>query len=76
LEKYNERNNNDIVTRFERQIKDLRKQGDEKLQENEVKINELQENRGIMDDTYKKKVHYEAELFHWRNQCLNLTKVI
>ena len=76
LEKANERSNNEIVTRFETQIKDIKKKGEEKLSENEVKINELQENRNIMDDTYKKRVHFEAELFHWRTQCENLKKVI
>ena len=76
LEKQNERNNNEIVTRFETQIKDIKRKGDEKVQENEVKLSELQENRNIMDETYKKRVHFEAELFHWRTQCENLKKVI
>lgn len=76
MEKANEKNNNEIVTRFETQIRDLKRKGDDKIVENEVKINELQENRNIMDDTYKKRVHFEAELFHWRTQCENLKKVI
>ena len=29
-----------------------------------------------MDETYKKRVQFEAELFHWRTQCENLKKVI
>lgn len=76
LEKQNERNNNEIVTRFETQIKDIRRKGDEKILENEVKLSELQENRSIMDETYKKRVHFEAELFTWRTKCESLKKVI
>ena len=76
MEKQNERNNNEIVTRFETQIKDIRRRGDEKLQENEVKLSELQENRNVMDETYKKRVHFEAELFNWRTICENLKKLI
>jgi hypothetical protein len=76
LEKQNERNNNEIVTRFETQIKDVKRKGDEKITDNEVKLSELQENRNIMDETYKKRVQFEAELFHWRTQCENLKKVI
>ena len=76
LEKLNEKNNNEIVNKFEIQIKDVKKKGDEKVQDNEVKISELQENRNIMDETFKKRMQYEAELFHWRNQCTNLTKII
>ncbi len=56
LEKINEKNSNDIVNKFENQIKEVKKVGTEKLSENEVKINELQENRNIMDETYKKRV--------------------
>jgi hypothetical protein len=44
------------VNKFENQIKEVKKVGTEKLSENEVKINELQENRNIMDETYKKRV--------------------
>lgn len=76
LEKYNEKNSNEIVTKYETQIKEIKKRGDEKLQENEVKINELQENRNIMDDTFKKRTEYEAELHYWRNECAKLSKVI
>ena len=41
LEKQNERNNNEIVTRFETQIKDIKKTGDQRITENEVKLSEL-----------------------------------
>jgi hypothetical protein len=41
LEKLNERNNNEIVTKYETTIRDIRKKGDERLQENDVKISEL-----------------------------------
>jgi len=44
------------VNKFENQIKEVKKVGTEKLSGNEVKINELQENRNIMDETYKKRV--------------------
>ena len=76
LEKQNEKNNNEIVNKFEGQIKDIKKKGEEKIQENEIKISELQESRNVMDDTYKKRIQYETELFHWQNQCTQLTKVI
>ena len=76
LEKVNEKNNNEIVNKFENQIKEVKKVGTEKLSENEVKINELQENRNIMDETYKKRVQFDAELHHWKTQCQQLTKVI
>lgn len=76
LEKLNEKNSNEIVTKYETQIKDMKKKGDEKLQENEIKINELQENRNIMDDTFKKRTEYEAELHYWRNECAKLQKLI
>ena len=66
LEKVNEKNNNEIVNKFENQIKEVKKVGTEKLSENEVKINELQENRNIMDETYKKRVQFDAELHHWK----------
>jgi len=64
------------VTKFESQIKDVKKKGDDKLQENEVKINELQENRTIMDDTFKKRMDYEAELHMWKTKCAEYTKKI
>ena len=76
LEKLNEKNNNEIVNKFENTIKDVKKKGEERLTENEVKINELQENRNIMDETYKKRMQFEAELHHWKNQCSQLTKII
>ena len=41
LEKANERNNNEIVTKYESQIRDLKKRGEEKMSENDVKISEL-----------------------------------
>ena len=44
------------MNKFENPIKEVKKVGTEKLSENEVKINELQENRNIMDETYKKRV--------------------
>jgi hypothetical protein len=76
LEKLNEKNSNEIVTKFEGRLRDQKKKGDERLTENEVKINELQETRNIMDDTYKKRIEYEAELHHWRTECAKLQKVI
>jgi hypothetical protein len=76
LEKLNEKNNNEIVTKFESTIKDIRKKGDDKLQENDVKISELQENRNMMDDTQKKKMAFEIELSHWRNECAIKAKEI
>lgn len=60
LEKKKEKNNNEIVTKFEGQIKDIKKKGDDKLVDNEVKINEMKEERSNMDDTYKKKIYYET----------------
>ena len=65
LEKQNEKNNNEIVTKFETQIKDIKKRGEEKISENEIKISELQESRNVMDETYKKRIQYETELHHW-----------
>ncbi len=76
LEKQNERNNNEVISKFEGQIKDIRKRGEEKILENEVKISELQESRNVMDDTYKRRIQYETELQHWKNQCLAIEKVI
>ncbi len=62
LEKQNEKNNNEIVTKFETQIKDIKKKGEEKVAENEIKINELKEERNSMDETYKKRILHEAQL--------------
>ena len=76
MEKHAEKSSNEIVTKFESKIRDTKRKGDEKLQENEVKIHELQENRNIMDDTFKKRMEFEAELHHWRHECATLTKVI
>lgn len=61
--------NNETVTKFEGQIRDLRKRGDDKLNENEIKISELQENRNIMDETFKRRIEYETELHSWKTQC-------
>lgn len=52
----NEKNNNEVVNKFEGQIKDIRKKGDEKVVENEIKISELKEERNNMDDTFKKRI--------------------
>ena len=41
LEKANERNNNEVVTKYEAQIRELKKKGEEKMQENDIKISEL-----------------------------------
>lgn len=60
LEKRNEKENNEIVNKFESQIKDIKKKGDDKLIENEVKINELREERNNMEDTYKKRIYYDT----------------
>jgi cupin superfamily acireductone dioxygenase involved in methionine salvage len=76
LEKKNEKDNNEIVTKYEAQIKEIKKRGEEKIIDNEVKINELKEERNNMDDTYKKRIYYETQLTHWRTQCNNLLKVI
>lgn len=76
LEKRNEKENNEIVTKYEAQIKDIKKKGEEKIMDNEVKINELKEERNNMDDTYKKRIYYETQLAHWRNQCAQIGKVI
>ena len=76
LEKHAEKSSNEIVTKFETKIRDVKKKGDEKLQENEVKINELQENRNIMDETYKKRLEFEAELHHWKTECGKFIKII
>ena len=76
LEKANEKDNNEIVSKYEVQIRDIKKKGDEKMQDNEVKINELQENRNIMDETYKRRIQYEAELHHWKTQCASISKQI
>eukprot|EP00347_Sterkiella_histriomuscorum_P022548 403338076 len=76
LEKKNEKDNNEIVTKYESQIKDIKKRGEEKIVDNEVKINELKEERNNMDDTFKKRIYYETQLAHWKNQCNNITKVI
>jgi hypothetical protein len=56
LEKQNEKNNNEVVTKYETQIKEIKKRGEEKIVENEIKINELQETRNVMDDTYKRRI--------------------
>lgn len=76
LEKKNEKENNEIVNKFEGQIKDIKKKGEEKITENEVKINEMREERNNMDDTFKKRIYYETQLAHWQTQCANITKVI
>lgn len=60
LEKKNEKDNNEIVNKYESQIKDIKKKGEEKIVDNEVKINELKEERNNMDDTYKKRIFYET----------------
>lgn len=60
LEKKNEKDNNEIVTKYESQIKDIKKRGEEKIVDNEVKINELREERNNMDDTYKKRIYFET----------------
>ena len=66
LEKKNEKQSNEVVTKFEGQIKDIKKKGDDKMQENEVKMSELKENLNLMDDVDRKKMQFEAELHHWR----------
>ena len=48
------------MTKFETQIKDIKKKGEEKVAENEIKINELKEERNSMDETYKKRILHEA----------------
>ena len=76
LEKQNEKNNNEIVTKFETQIKDIKKKGEEKVAENEIKINELKEERNSMDETYKKRILHEAQLAAQKNECNKITKTI
>ena len=41
-----------------------------------MKISELKEERNNMDETFKKKVYYETQLAHWRNQCAHMEGVI
>ena len=60
LEKKNEKENNEIVTKYQNQIKDITKRGQEKIIENDTKINELREERNNMDDTYKKRIYFET----------------
>jgi hypothetical protein len=67
LEKRNEKTNNEVVTKFEGQIKDIKKKGDDKMQENEIKMSELKENLNLMDEVDRKKMQHEAELHHWRS---------
>jgi predicted nucleic acid-binding Zn-ribbon protein len=60
LEKKKEKESNEIVNKFEGQIKEIKKKGEEKIVEHEIKINELKEERNNMDDTFKKKIYYET----------------
>jgi hypothetical protein len=56
LDKKNEKKNNEVVNKYEGQIKDIRKKGDEKMLENDVKMSELKENLNLMDEVDRKKL--------------------
>ena len=76
MEKANERNNNEIVTKFEGTLKDIKAKGDEKIQDNVIKINELQENRNNMDATEKERRLFLEMVANQRDACLRKTKEI
>lgn len=48
LEKRNEKNNNEVVTKFEGQLKDIKKRGEERIMDNGIKMAELKENLSTM----------------------------
>jgi hypothetical protein len=56
LEKKNEKNNNEVVTKFEGQIKDIKKRGEERVQDNDIKMAELKENLNLMEEVDRKKL--------------------
>lgn len=69
LEKEREKESNEIVSRYEGQLRETRRKGEERLSDNEVRIYEAREERGGLDETFKRRIYYETQLHHWRNQC-------
>ena len=65
FEKANEKMLNETVKDMDSKLTDLRKDGAGQIDENAVKVNELQENVLSMKAIERKKVIYELELFEW-----------
>ena len=76
LEKINERNNNEIVTKYESELREMKKRGEDKVNENQIKINELKENQSMMSETQARKLQFEADMQLWKMQCDKLAKQI
>lgn len=76
MEKINERNNNEIVTKYEGALKEIKAKGDEKIQDNVIKINELQENRNNMDATEKERRLFLEMVANQKEACQKKIKEI
>lgn len=55
-----------MVTNYEGEIKDIKKRGEEKATDTEVKMSELKENLNLMEEVDRRKLQFETELNHWQ----------
>lgn len=75
-EKSSEKQINEAQNEKETELHHVQKQGQEKIDENNVKIHEEQEKQLSMKDIEKKKVIYELELHEWGERCKDLQELI
>ncbi len=75
-EKGTEKQINEAQNEKETELQRVRKQGQERIGENDVKIHELHENQLSMKQIERKKVIYELELFEWGTRCKDLQEQI
>ena len=66
LDKKNETKNNEVVSKYEVEIKEIKKKGEDKMTENDVKMSELKDNLNLMEEVDRRKLQFETELNHWQ----------
>ena len=71
-EKTTEKEINEAQNEKESELQRIKKQGQDKIDENNVKIHEKEEEKLSMKEIEKIKVIYELELYEWGTRCTDL----
>ena len=66
LEKKNEKQTNDTVNTYDKEIKKIDTQAKDQIKDTNIKVSELNENLEKMQDVGKEKLKYELELMTWQ----------
>lgn len=72
LEKRNEKQQNETVDQYEKQIKTIDHKAKEQIKDINIKVSEQNESLDKMQEVGQKKLKYELELMAWQQDCKSL----